>query len=219
MLAILKNHKLVSVKEAAASVSFKMKALDLCDEHQHSFEFFCEDEKKLCCSSCAIVNHRKCHSVVEIKKIAGEVTSPSSTLGEKLKEAKEAAKGVARQIRSSKDLLAEDIQEIHVKIRQMRDEVMKMFDDLEDSVNKRAETLQRETLKNLAKKQAQNEKYLADVTSCLEKIESIFKNGTPVQKYIAEHKMESNVNALCRNIKEEYKKLEKVNISFHFDET
>ncbi|XP_060598010.1 uncharacterized protein LOC132751789 [Ruditapes philippinarum] len=219
MLAILKNHKLVSVKEAAASVSFKMKALELCDEHQQLFEFFCEDEKKLCCSSCAIVNHRKCHSVVEIKKIAGKITPPFSSLGEKLKKAKEAAEGVARHIRSSKDQLAEDVKEIHVKIRQMRDEVMRMFDDLEDSVNKRAETLQRETLENLTKKQAQNEKHLADVTSCLETIESIFKNGTPVQKYIAERKMESNVNTLCGNIEEECQKLEKVNISFHFDET
>ncbi|XP_060556260.1 E3 ubiquitin-protein ligase TRIM71-like [Ruditapes philippinarum] len=220
VLAILKNHKLVSVKEAdVARISFKMKALDLCDQHQHSFEFFCEDEKKLCCSKCAIVNHRKCHSVVEIEKIAGNITSPISILGETLKEAKEAAESVARHIRSSKDQLAEDIKEIHVQIRRMRDEVMKMFADLEDSVNKRAETLQKETLENLTKKQTQNEKHLADVTSCLETIESIFKNGTPVQKYIAEQKMESKANALCRNIKGEYKKLETVNISFHFEET
>ncbi|XP_060584042.1 uncharacterized protein LOC132740203 [Ruditapes philippinarum] len=213
MLAILKNHKLVSVNEAnVASISFKMKALDLCDQHQHSFEFFCEDEKKLCCSKCAIVNHRKCHSVVEIEKIAGNIISPISTLGEKLKEAKEAAESVARHIRSSKDQLAEDIKEIHVKIRRMRDEVMEMFADLEDSVNKRAETLKKETLENLTKKQTQNKKDLADVTSCLETIESIFKNGTPVQKYIAEQKMGSNV-------KEECQSLETVNISFQFDET
>ncbi|XP_060602639.1 uncharacterized protein LOC132755741 [Ruditapes philippinarum] len=220
VLAILKSHKLVSVNEAdVASFSVKMKALDLCDQHQHSFEFFCEDEKKLCCSKCAIVNHRKCHSVVEIEKIAGNITSPISTLGETLKEAKEAAESVARHIRSSKDQLAQDIKEIHDKIRRMRDEVMEMFADLEESVNKRAETLQKETLQNLTMKQTQNEKHLADVTSCLETIESIFKNGTPVQKYIAEQKMESNVNALCRNIKEECQNLETVNISFQFDET
>ncbi|XP_060591086.1 uncharacterized protein LOC132746045 [Ruditapes philippinarum] len=220
VLTILKSHKLVSVNEAdVASISVKMKALDLCDQHQHSFEFFCEDEKKLCCSKCAIVNHRKCHSVVEIEKIAGNITSPISTLGEKLKEAKEAAESVARHIRSSKNQLAQDIKEIQVKIIRMRDEVMKMFADLEGYVNKRAETLQKETLENLTKKQTQNEKDLVDVTSCLETIESIFKNGTPVQKYIAEQKMESNVNALCRNIKEECQNLEKVNISFQFDET
>jgi hypothetical protein len=68
-------------------------------------------------------------------------------------------------------------------------------------------------------KQTQNEKHLADVTSCLETIENILKNGTPVQKYVAEHKMESEVNALCKNIKEECQNLEKVNISFQFDET
>ncbi|XP_060567071.1 uncharacterized protein LOC132725897 [Ruditapes philippinarum] len=219
VLAILKSHKLVSVNEAdVASISVKMKALDLCDQHQHSFEFFCEDEKKLCCSKCAIVNHRKCHSVVEIEKIAGKITSPSSILGEKLKEAKEAAESVARHIRSSKDQLAEDIKEIHVQVRRMRDEVMRMFDDIEDFVAKKAETLQRETLQNLTMKQTQNEKHLADVTSCLETIESIFKNGTPAQKYIAEQKMESNVNALCRISKEECQNV-KVNISFQFDET
>ncbi|XP_060556263.1 uncharacterized protein LOC132716936 [Ruditapes philippinarum] len=219
-LGILKKHKLVSVNEAyAASISFQMKALYLCDQHQHSFEFFCEDEKKLCCSKCAIVNHRKCHSVVEIEKIAGNITSPISTLGEKLKEAKEAAESVARHIRSSKDQLAQDIKDIHVKIRQMRDEVMNMFVDLEDSINKRAEILQKETLRNVTKRQTQNEKHLAGVTKCLETIENIFKNGTPVQIYIAQHKMESKVNALCRNIKDEYKKLEKMKMSFQFDQT
>ncbi|XP_060570803.1 uncharacterized protein LOC132729077 [Ruditapes philippinarum] len=212
------------VKEHLCQPSFvqlvmNSNALDLCDEHQRSLEFFCEDEKKLCCSKCAIVNHRKCHSVVEIEKIAEKITSPISTLGEKLKEAKEAAESVARQICSSKDQLAQDIKEIQVKIRQMRDEVMNMFVDLEDSVNKRAEILQKETLRYLTKKQTQNEKHLADVTKCLETIENIFKNGTPVQKYIAERKMESKVNALCRNIKEECQRLENVNISFQFDDT
>ncbi|XP_060560887.1 uncharacterized protein LOC132720720 [Ruditapes philippinarum] len=220
VLAILKNHKLVSVKEGNPSTTlFEMKNLELCDQHQKLFEFFCEDDNKLCCSTCAIVNHRKCHSVVEIKTIAGKITSPISTLGEKLKEAKKAAESVAKHICSSKDQLAEDIKEIHVKIRQMRDEVIRIFDDLEDSVAKRAKILQRETFENLSKKQTQNKKHLADVTSCLETIESIFKNGTPVQKYIAEHKMESNVNTLCRNTKEECQNLETVNISFHFDET
>ncbi|XP_060584049.1 uncharacterized protein LOC132740208 [Ruditapes philippinarum] len=220
VLNILINHELVSVKETnATSISFIMEALDICDQHQKHFKFFCEDENILCCSTCAIVNHRKCHSVVEIEKIAGKMTSVGSKLGEKLLEAREDAEGIARHIRSSKDQLAKDIKEIHVKVRRMRDEVMRMFDDLEDFVIKRAETLQRETSEYLTMKQTQNDKHLVDVTSCLETIESIFKNGTPVQKYIAEQKMESKINALCRNIRKECQNLMTVNISFHFDET
>ncbi|XP_060567067.1 uncharacterized protein LOC132725894 [Ruditapes philippinarum] len=220
VLAILKNHELVSVKEANAFTTlFEMKNLDLCDQHEKLFEYFCEDEKKLCCSTCAIDNHRKCDNVVEIEKIAGKITSPTSTLAKKLKAAKKVAESVARHVCSSKDQLAHDVKEIHEMIKHMRNEVIRMFDDLEDTVAKRAKILQRETLEILSKKQTQNEKHLADVTLCLETIESIFKNGTPVQKYIAEQKMESNVNALCRNIKEDCQKSETVNISFHFDET
>ncbi|XP_060606588.1 E3 ubiquitin-protein ligase TRIM31-like [Ruditapes philippinarum] len=113
VLAILKNHKLVGVKEANASTTlFEMENLDLCDQHQKLFEFFCEDEKKLCCSTCAIVNHRKCHSVVEIEKIAGKIHHQFLPLGEKLKEAKESCLRALRDIFcSSKDQLAEDIKE------------------------------------------------------------------------------------------------------------
>ncbi|XP_060584043.1 probable RING finger protein 207 homolog [Ruditapes philippinarum] len=142
LLAFLKTHKLVSLKEGNfTSTFFEMKTLDECDQHEKLFEFFCEDEKKLCCSTCAIVNHRKCNSVVEIEKIAGKMTSSGSGLGEKLSEARDDAEGIARHICSSKDKLVQDIKEILIEVRRMRDEVMRMFDDLEDSVVKSAETL------------------------------------------------------------------------------
>ncbi|XP_060584045.1 E3 ubiquitin-protein ligase TRIM71-like [Ruditapes philippinarum] len=218
--AILKNHTFMSVKEAnATNTLLEIKTLCLCNQHQKLFEFFCEDEKKLCCRTCAIAYHKKCHSVVEIEKIVGNMTSSDSGLGQKLAEAREDAEGIARHICSSKDQVAQDIKEMQVKIRQMREEVMRMFDDLEDFVVRRAETFQRETLENMTMKQTQIEKHLADVTSYLETIKSFFKKGTPLQKYIAEQKMESKVNAFCRNIKDKCQNLEKVNISFHFDET
>jgi hypothetical protein len=67
----LKSHKLVNANEAKRKQgSFDMKGLDKCDQHQKVLEFFCEDENQLCCSTCAILNHRKCHSIVEILKVA-----------------------------------------------------------------------------------------------------------------------------------------------------
>ncbi|XP_060577125.1 tripartite motif-containing protein 12A-like [Ruditapes philippinarum] len=176
MLTVFTSHKLLNVKEANAT---------RCDKHQKVLDLFCEDENKLCCSTCAIVDHRKCHSVVEVEKIARKMTSPSSSLEEILQEAKENAEDIARDIITSKYQLAKDVKEVQVKVRRMRDKVMRMFDDLEVSIVKRAKSLQKETLGNLEMKQSESKKQLANVTAYLETIQSIYKNGTPMQKFIA----------------------------------
>ncbi|XP_060578657.1 E3 ubiquitin-protein ligase TRIM31-like [Ruditapes philippinarum] len=219
LLPILKSHKLVNAKEANASrVLLDMKGLDQCDQHKEILKFFCEDENKLCCSTCAISKHRKCHSVVEVDEIAGNITSRSSTLMEKMKKALQDAEGIARHILNSKDQLAQNVNEIPVKIREMRDKVMQMFDDLELSVAKRAKDLQKESLVNLTKKQSLNEKHLAHVTSIFETIDNVYKNGTSAQKFIAEQNMENEVNVLCRHVQEEIQNSDTATITFHFDD-
>ncbi|XP_060577127.1 uncharacterized protein LOC132734410 [Ruditapes philippinarum] len=209
VLAVFKSHKLLNVKEANAT---------RCDKHQKVLDLFCEDENKLCCSTCAIVDHRKCHSVVEVEEIAGKMTSPSSNLEEILQEAKNNAEDIARYIITSKYQLVQDVKEVRVKVRRMRDKVMRMFNDLEVSIVKRAKSLQEETLGYLDKKQSQIEKHLANVAAYLETVNGIYKNGTQTQKFIAEQKMYNEVNFVCRNVNEECQNFQTITISFDFDE-
>jgi DNA-binding beta-propeller fold protein YncE len=196
-----------------------MKGLDQCDQHQEVLKFFCEDENQLCCSTCAIVDHRKCHSVVEIQKVAGRSAYRSSTLKVKLEEVKEKANEIIDSIVSSKEKLDEDAKEIPVKIRRMRDEVMAMLDELEISVVKDVDSFKKETLEKLAMKQSQNEKYLADLTTCLETIDNVYQNGTMVQQFIVEQKMKNEVNVLHKTVGQECQGLETVTATFDFDET
>ncbi|XP_060598194.1 uncharacterized protein LOC132751978 [Ruditapes philippinarum] len=213
--AFLKNHTLVNANEAG---------LDQCDQHQKVLEFFCEDENQLCCSTCAILNHRKCHSIVEILKVAGRSTNTSSNLKVKLEEVRKKANRIVDSIVSSKEKLDEDVKEIPIKIRRMRDEVMKMFDDLEVSVVKKVQSYQKETLEKLTIKQCQNEKYLADITAYLETIDDVrsddvYQNGSLAQQFIVEQKMKNDVDVLHTNVDAECHDLKTVTVSFDFDET
>ncbi|XP_060565598.1 uncharacterized protein LOC132724684 [Ruditapes philippinarum] len=218
--AFLRNHKLVNASEAKTKQgSFDMKGLDQCDQHQEVLKFFCEDENQLCCSTCAIVDHRKCHSVVEILKVAGRSTYRSSTLKVKLEEVREKANIIVDSIVSSKEKLDEDGKGILVEIRRMRDEVMKMFDELEIFVVKDVGSFQKETLEKLTLKQSQNEKYLTDITTCLETIDNVYQNGSLVQQFIVEQKMKNDVNVLHKNVNAECQGLETVTVTFNFDET
>ncbi|XP_060585807.1 zinc-binding protein A33-like [Ruditapes philippinarum] len=218
--AFLKSHKLVNANESKTKQgSFDMKGLDQCDQHQKVLEFFCEDENQLCCSTCAIVGHRKCHSVVEILKVAGRSTNTKSTLKVKMEEVRQKAYKIVDSIVSSKEKLDEDAKEIPVKIRQMRDEVMKMFDELEVSVVKDVQSFRKETLDKLTIKQSQNEKYLADITAYLETIDDVYQNGSLAQQFIVEQKMKNDVDVLHTNVDAECHDLKTVTVSFDFDET
>ncbi|XP_060564350.1 uncharacterized protein LOC132723610 [Ruditapes philippinarum] len=218
--AFLKSHKLVNANEAKTKQgSFDMKGLDQCDQHQKVLEFFCEDENQLCCSTCAFLYHRKCHSVVEILKVTGRSTNTKSTLKVKMEEVRQKAYKIVDSIVSSKEKLDEDAKEIPVKIRRMRDDVMKMFDELEVSVVKDVQSFRKETLEKLSIKQSQNEKYLADIKACLKTIDGVYQKGSLVQQFIVEQKMKNDVNVLHTNVDAECHDLKTVTVSFDFDET
>ncbi|XP_053403313.1 uncharacterized protein LOC128558376 [Mercenaria mercenaria] len=220
LYAFMKTHQLVDTNEAGTkSIPFDMKGLDQCDEHQEVLKFFCEDENKLCCSTCAILGHRKCHSVVEIQKIAGRSTSTSSKLKASLQEVREKAETVIKYAKSSKKQLDQDVKEVFLNIRRMRDNVLKMFDDLEISVAKDAESFKTETLDKLTRKQSDNEKHVADATKSLETIDNVHQNGTSSQQFILEQRMKKHADELSSNVDKECQRLESMAVSFDFDET
>jgi WD40 repeat protein len=199
--------------------SFDMKGIDQCIHHQKVIEFFCEDEEKLCCSTCAIVNHRKCQSVVDVQTVVEQSKRKKSNVKVKLLEVKQKAEIISNSVASSKRKLEEDVQNIPVKIKKRRDEVNKMFDELEQSVVKNVDSYKSETFGKLTKKQIQNDNYLANISTCLDTIENVNQNGTSVQQFIVEQKMKEDINVLYKKVNAECKGLETMTVNFEFDET
>ncbi|XP_053404876.1 uncharacterized protein LOC128558732 [Mercenaria mercenaria] len=218
--AFMKTHQLVDTNKAETKhTPFDMKGLDQCEQHKKALKFFCEDENQLCCSTCAIVDHRICHSVVEIKTVAGRSASARSKVKVRLTEVKEKAENVVKNTELTNEQLNKDVKELSLKIRRMRDNVMKMFDDLEVSVAKDADLFKAETLDKLRRKQSNIEKHVADATKSIETIDNVHQNGTPSQQFILEQRMKKQVDELSSNVDEECQRLETVSISFDFDDS
>jgi hypothetical protein len=53
----------------------------------------------------------------------------------------------------------------------------------------------------------------------LETIDSVYRNGSLVQQFIVEKKMENDATTLYRNVNEVFQDIETVSVSFHFDNT
>jgi hypothetical protein len=89
---------------------------------------------------------------------------------------------------------------------------------LETFVVKDVELSQKETPEKLTMKRSQNEKYLADIITCLETIDNVYQNGSLVQQFIVEQKMKNDVNVFQKNVDEECQGLKTVTVTFDFDE-
>ncbi|XP_045202186.2 uncharacterized protein LOC123555659 [Mercenaria mercenaria] len=218
--AFMNNHKLVNAtKVKSKSSSFDMKGMDNCEQHDKLLKFFCEDENQLCCSTCAIVDHRKCNSVVEVPKIAGKLSSADFELKRKLEELKSKAGMIVKHTDSSTEQLSKDIKAIFMEIKRMRGDINKMFDDLEVYVTKETDVFQAEVVNYLAKKRSSGEKYIADVTKSLEFADTAFENGTLSQQFIVEKILKKQANELYRDLDNECQNLQIATVSFQFDET
>ncbi|XP_045170839.2 E3 ubiquitin-protein ligase TRIM71-like [Mercenaria mercenaria] len=216
----MKNHKLVNATEAKLKPSsFDMKGIDNCEQHSELLKFFCEDENQLCCSTCAIVDHRKCQSVVDVPKIAGKSRSAGSQLKRKLEEVKSKAGMIVKHTDSSKEQLSKDIKTIFVEIKRMRGDMNKMFDDLEEFVTRETDVFKAEVTNKLAKKRSSGEKHVADVTKSLEIVDTALENGTPSQQFIVEEKLKKQANEFYRDVENDCQNLQIATVSFKFDKT
>ncbi|XP_045202616.2 uncharacterized protein LOC123556085 [Mercenaria mercenaria] len=217
--AFMNNHKLVNTTEMKLiSSSFDMKGMDNCAQHGELLNFFCEDENQLCCSTCAIADHRKCHSVVEVQKIVGKSRPAGSQLKRKLEEVKSKAEMIVKHTFSSKEQVSKDVKAIFVEIKRMRGEMNKMFDDLEVYVTRETDVFQAAVTNKLAKKRFSSEKHIADAAKSLEIVDTALQNGTPSQQFIVEETLKKQANELCRDVDNERQNLQTATVSFRFDE-
>jgi hypothetical protein len=145
--------------------------------------------------------------------------SPNSLVKEKLLATKEKAEGIMKQVISSNEKLEQEVNKIPETINQVRDEVIRMFDDSEVSIMKRVKSFREETQTKLTTKQSQTQNYLSDVTTRLKTIDSVYRNGSLAQQFIVEKKMENDATTLYRNVIEGFRDIETVSVSFHFDKT
>ena len=67
MINSIRPHVLISSELARNKLPIvDLKGFDKCDQHKKSLKFFCKDDNEMCCSTCAIIGHRNCKSVIEI---------------------------------------------------------------------------------------------------------------------------------------------------------
>jgi hypothetical protein len=213
---ISRNHKIVAAGDAdKQNVSYEMKGLDRCKEHNKLFEFICEDHNMLCCSACAVAKHRKCHNVVEIENKAKTNATDLTSLRRDLLDIESKAKAYAKRFMNIRANVASDAINIISKIQKMQDKVNEMFENLKRNVAKEIDPLQQ----HLDKK---NDVCISDttqVTEALSDVDNVRQQGTRAQQLIMAHHLKDRVKSLKAKIDNDISDLKDIHMSFDFDQS
>ncbi|XP_053404905.1 transcription intermediary factor 1-alpha-like [Mercenaria mercenaria] len=216
---IMKDHKMAKASEITTKpVKFDMKGLTQCETHGKLFEFLCKDHDMFCCSTCAIINHRACDSVVEIHNVAGVSEETSMEIRSRLVGAKELCDSAVMHWNSSEISLRDSVKNLPEKINNIRAQMNKRFDDLLQDVEKDSATFMKLQLDKGKEKISKCDGLAKRFQTSLKFLDEVSLHGTIVQKFIAEHEIQQQVKLAQKEVEHECDQLETADISFKLNE-
>ncbi|XP_045202628.2 uncharacterized protein LOC123556096 [Mercenaria mercenaria] len=220
MFDVMKDHKMAKASEITTKpVAFEMKGLDQCYTHGKLFEFICKNHNKLCCSTCAIINHRACDSVVEIHNVADVSEETSMEIRSRLVVAKELCDSAVMHWTSTEISLRDSVKNLPEKINNIRARMNKRFDDLLQDVVKDSATFEKFQLEKGRENISKCDGLVKRFQASLKFLDEVSLHGTAVQKFIAEHEINEQVKLAQKEVERECSQLETADISFNLNET
>ena len=108
-----------------------------CPEHpDKTVSWICEDESKLCCPTCAFVNHRTCKQVTELRNLSSSEDNDMKCrkLSECIQALTAYGEAVIEILRKSEAENEPEIEPITSRISDMRTKVNTLFDALEKNI-------------------------------------------------------------------------------------
>ncbi|XP_052217329.1 uncharacterized protein LOC127835101 isoform X3 [Dreissena polymorpha] len=199
------KHGVISIQDKESStVVVNMKEMDKCSQHGKGFEFYCEDHCKLCCTTC-VIEHRKCEKLDEIASISGQKGLQLHGLKKSLFKLKSDADAIVAEFKQSEDDLNASVANVSKDIDEMKDRLIKLFDDAKRELLTEANTLKSEEVKRLSMMQSVTSKVMEEINQLLSMCSSIADHGTPQQMFILSKQVEKKNKMIESKINEQRK--------------
>lgn len=184
----LSGHQLFMLNlETPLAQEVDMKGLDTCEQHQKRIEFFCSSHQALCCSSCAMAEHRGCHGVNEVSVAAVSSVLRSDAISSTLND----ISATAQQVQSTADectsptVMAAQLESLLTQIDELKDSFVKRCDDLKTKVTEQCRQTQDMLCKETKENLTINQNILNKVEQYQGIVSVVFDHGSSNQKFIA----------------------------------
>ena len=138
------DHIIIEMEEGKTDIEERekqlMKKYLTCSTHCNNVvSFLCKDEDILCCAVCAVVHHRDCSELAEVKSSA--TRKDSEILQDKISKLLTYSKSIIETKKSNEAENKKETERICTSIQEMRMKVNKLFDLLEEKTTERCKAL------------------------------------------------------------------------------
>lgn len=136
-IPVLSGHEVVSVKNASPEKKVDLKNMDKCSDHNEDVRFLCEDHDLLCCKSCAILEHRQCGKVSDIKKVANSSSENFDDIKNRLVEIQQKAEALLKHYGDVRSSTENGIVHIYDRFNTMSEKVSHILKTSKDELEKK----------------------------------------------------------------------------------
>ncbi|KAL4216676.1 hypothetical protein ACF0H5_024399 [Mactra antiquata] len=217
--AFMSDHKLVSVADGKTHVSSTEcddTTTYMCVKHNKQFEFYCQQDDTLLCSTCAITSHRKCENIVDIQSMDGQ--GRCDKLKNELVAAINSTNQVTELLDDADSRLSDDIRALSDKLKDMKARIIQIFDDFTDEILTHASVYSKSTKDDLAKKKVKCETQIQSMKKTVRTLDSIMSTGTPAEQFITERRMLDDVHNAVKDATSIHEELSRIDIHCLFED-
>ncbi|KAL4216717.1 Transcription intermediary factor 1-alpha [Mactra antiquata] len=217
----MNNHRIVSIAEGQTHVSStECDDLDatiyMCVKHNKQFEFYCQQDDTLLCSTCAITSHRKCENIVDIQSMDGR--DGCDKLKNELVAAINSTNQVTELLDDADSRLSEDIRALSDKLKDMKARFIQIFDDFTGEILSHASVYSKSTKDDLGKKKVKCETQIQSMKKTVKTLDSIMSAGTPAEQFITVRRMLDDVHNAVKDATSIHEELSRIDIYCLFED-
>ncbi|KAK3609435.1 hypothetical protein CHS0354_001366 [Potamilus streckersoni] len=223
-LKISKDHTIISVDELACNPRNVMKLANgfTCSEHHgEDIKYYCKDHSVPCCGTCFFDSHKICSKVIDLKKDLPALQRDSS-LEEIIADMKKIEMHLKKFMEMNEacvNALEPQVERLTNQIREVRKKINSVLDELEKRVKTEGNRIYKE---EVIRKQDENQQCLSILHSVRNShyfLETVYKYGSNLQKFLMTETMMSQLYFYCNLVGEKYEKTNKLAVTVQFSPT
>ncbi|XP_053389643.1 E3 ubiquitin-protein ligase Midline-1-like [Mercenaria mercenaria] len=221
-LEFTKNHESVEIeKREIVEFLTAFQTFQRCQRHGKKVKFYCKDEDKLCCSTCAIIAHRECKGLIEISEIAKDKCSSiqCSILSKQISELENTMKSSAAHFVSESKKLTSQSTELMDNLKQLREKVIQRFDALEDNLKGEIKAVQTAKSSEIMINAVGCDDIACEMRRLMHMLELANQNGTEEQQFVVVKKLRDEFAGRKSQADLKFAEVESINLSLNIPKT
>ena len=191
------SHTLVDVNDTTdVRALTKHEEVIKCFQHDGKFiDMYCVDDNKMVCAECVTNDHKGCQNLITIDKVAADIRESNEALKllDKLKESMEESECIVVDRKRNIDKLAAKKVAVLEQVRQVKAEVNKVLDELEQMFSDDFDATHEHEVVLLNDQIHRCELLQKAISSSTGVLNAAIKHGTDNELFVVAHRMEKEL--------------------------